>query len=135
MKKIILFFAVIIATVLCSTSKAIAQDSDRDTVYTGIYVTSIHDIDFKQQEYNVDMWLWLRYTNKDFDFVQNLEIPQAKSFTKSFSTVDSSGKQIYVLMKLQCVMNDSWKIANFPFDRQNLRFAIENSQYDSRYLV
>src|SRR5437868_4186369 len=75
-----------------------------DTVLTGIYVTSIHDIDFKQKEYTINLWLWLKYKNKDFDFVQNLEVPQAKTVVKSFSTIDSSGGEIYLLMKLQCVM-------------------------------
>lgn len=106
-----------------------------DTVRTGIYITSIHDIDFKQKEYTIDLWLWMKYKNKAFSFLQNLEIPQAKSVDKSFSTIDSSGERIYMLMKLQCVMKDSWRINNFPFDRQNLRLSIENSQYDSRSLV
>jgi len=112
-----------------------AEGSNPDTVRTGIYVTSIHDIDFKQKEYTVDFWLWLKYKNKEFDFLQNLEIPQAKSFIKSFSTTDSSDGKIYILMKLQCVMKDSWKIENFPFDRQKLRLSIENSQFDSKSLV
>jgi hypothetical protein len=32
-------------------------------------------------------------------------------------------------------MKDSWKIGNFPFDRQSLRLALENSQYDSKELI
>jgi hypothetical protein len=32
-------------------------------------------------------------------------------------------------------MKDSWRIGNFPFDRQTLRLSIENSQFDSRSLV
>lgn len=107
----------------------------RDTVKAGIYVTSIHDIDFRQNEYTVNLWLWLKYKRREFDFVQNLEIPQAKTVTKLFSTVDSSHGGIYLLMKLQCVMKDSWRIRNFPFDRQNLRLALENSQFDSHDLV
>jgi hypothetical protein len=106
-----------------------------DTVKTGIYITSIHDIDFKQKEYTVDLWLWLKYKNKAFDFMQNLEIPQAKTVTKSFSTTDTTGGRIYLLMKLQCVMKDSWKIANFPFDKQSLRLSLENSQYDSKQMI
>lgn len=106
-----------------------------DTVKTGIYVTSVHNIDFKDMEYTIDFWLWLKYKNKDFDFVQNLEIPQAKSVSKSFSTIDTTGGRVYLLMKIQCVMKDSWKINNFPFDRQMLRLSIENSQYDSKSLV
>ncbi|MGO4291162.1 hypothetical protein [Chitinophaga sp. RAB17] len=120
---------------ILSVTLSQAQDAPPDTVKTGIYITSIHDIDFKQSEYTINLWLWLTYKNKQFDFIQNLEIPQAKSFTKSFSTIDSSNGRIYLLMKLQCVMKDSWRINNFPFDRQRLRFSIENSQYDSRAMV
>ncbi len=112
-----------------------AQDIKPDTVIVGIYITSIHDIDFREKEYSVNFWLWLKYKNKDFDFLKNLEVPGAKAVDKSFSTIDTSGEQIYMQMKLQCVMKDSWKISNFPFDRQTLRLSIENSQFDSRYLV
>lgn len=112
-----------------------AQVVKPDTVKAGIYIISIHDIDFKQKEYTVTFWLWLKYKNKDFDFANNLEVPMAKNVSRSFLTVDSSGDRIFMTMRLQCVMKDSWKIGNFPFDRQKLRLSIENSQYDSRYLV
>lgn len=106
-----------------------------DTVKVGIYITSIHDIDFKSKEYTVTFWLWLKYRNRKFDFLSNLEIPQAKTVTRSFAYVDSSSDMLYMQMKYQCVMKDSWRIGNFPFDRQNLRLSIENSQYDARALV
>ena len=80
-------------------------------------------------------WLWLKYKNKALDFVQNLEVPQAKTVTRSFFTIDSSNNRMYLLMKLQCLMNDSWRINNFPFDKQILRLSIENSQFDSRQMV
>jgi len=114
---------------------AYSQDTKPDTVSLGIYITSIHDIDFKQKEYTANFWIWLKYKNKEFDFYNNLEVPQAKTVTKSFVTVDSSDGRIYMQMKLQCVMKDSWRIANFPFDRQNLRISFKNSQFDSRYMV
>src|ERR1700750_1346332 len=94
---------VALVIILLFSFSAAAADSKPDTVKTGIYVTSIHDIDFKQNEYTVNFWLWLRYKNKSVDFIQNLEIPQAKSFSKTFTTVDSSNNEIYMLMKLQCV--------------------------------
>ncbi|SDF04887.1 hypothetical protein SAMN05216464_11258 [Mucilaginibacter pineti] len=121
--------------ILFATLTVRAQNPHPDTVKTGIYVTSIHDINFKDKEYTVTLWLWLKYTNKDFDFLHNLEIPQAKTVTTSFSTIDSTQNRIYLLMKLQCVMKDSWAIDNFPFDKQTLRFSIENSQFDSHALM
>lgn len=106
-----------------------------DTVSVGIYITSIHNIDFKNKEFTATFWLWLKYRNRDFDFMNNLEVPNAKTVEKSFSSVDSSGEKVYMQMKLQCVMKDSWKIDNFPFDVQKLRISIENSQFDTRSLI
>jgi len=135
LKKTLFFTAFFLVLFCCTGIRSVAQDTKPDTVSVGIYITSIHDIDFKQKEYSITFWLWLKYKNKDFDFLNNLEVPQAKSVDKSFSLVDSSGDRIYMQMKMQCVMKDSWKIGNFPFDRQKLRLSIENSQFDSRSLV
>lgn len=118
--KILLIAGILILSIFCQ-GRVLAQKSVPDTVSTGIYVTSIHDIDFKQNEYTITFWLWMRYKNKAFDFAQNLEIPLAKSFSKLYTTIDTSGGGIYLLMKVQCVMKDSWRIRNFPFDKQTLR--------------
>ncbi len=124
---------IVFATII--TPLKIFAENTPDTVRVGVYITSIHDIDFKQKEYTVNLWLWLNYRNKEFDFLQNLEIPQAKTFTKSYATMDTTDGKIYILMKLQCVMKDSWKIANFPFDRQQLRLTIENAEFDFHSLI
>lgn len=107
-----------------------------DTVRTGIYITSIHDIDFRQKEYTVNFWVWFNYKNPEFDFAKYIEIPQAKTINTLYSAVDTSEEgSIYVLLKLQCVMKDSWKIDNFPFNHQNLRLSIENAQFDNSTLI
>jgi hypothetical protein len=125
---------VVVATLFDSLS-AKAQITVPDTVTCGVYITSIHNIDFKEKEYTINLWLWLKYKNRKFDFLQNLEVPQAKTVNRSFATIDSSHEKVYLLMKLQCVMKDEWATENFPFDKQKLRFSIENSQFDSKALV
>ena len=131
MKKILFLLALFIF------NSAFAKETKApENVTAGIYITSVHDIDFKNKQYSVTMWLWLKYKNPKFDFEKNLEIPSAKSFVKSFYSVDTlKDGRIYMLMKLECIMKDSWKIKDFPFDRQKLKFSIENSDYDSRELV
>ena len=131
MKKLFLF----VTLVIFNTAYSKEQKSP-DTVIVGVYINSIHNIDFKNKEYTINLWLWLKYRNPDFDFSRYLEVPMAKTVDKSFYTVDTlDDGRIYMLMKLQCVMKDSWKIQSFPFDRQKLRFTIENSQYDSKHLI
>lgn len=131
MKKLLLLFALFISYT------SFAEESNApDTVTVGVYINSVHDIDFKERQYTINLWLWLKYKNQDFDFSKYLEVPMAKSVDKSFYTVDTlEDGRIYMLMKLQCVMKDFWKIDNFPFDRQKLRFSVENSQYDSDDLI
>lgn len=128
-------YSILVFLIFCGAFAATGQEQAPDTVKTGIYVTSIHDINFKDKEYTINFWLWLKYKNKKFNFVENLEIPQAKEVTKSFSTIDTSNAETYLLMKVQCVMKDSWSINNFPFDHQLLRLSVENSQFDSASLV
>jgi len=135
MKNALLLTILIIGISAFIPHKVFAQKEIPDTVTTGIYITSVHDIDFKLKKYTVSFWLWLKYKNKDFNFIENLEVPQAQTVTKSFSTIDTSDGQVYILMKLQCEMKDSWQIDNFPFDRQQLNLSIENSQFDSHAMV
>lgn len=116
-------------------SQKFASAKAPDTVRVGIYITSIHNIDFKEKEFTTNFWLWMKYKNQDFNFAENLEIPQAKTVVKSFTTIDTTDGEIYILMKLQCIMKDTWKITNFPFDHQTLRLSIENSQFDKDALV
>jgi hypothetical protein len=120
---------------LCTCYSITAQELEKDTVKVGIYITSIHDIDFKQKEYATTFWLWLKYKNPKLDFVNNLEVSNAKSVEKTFFTIDTSGDRISLQMKLQCVLKDSWTIANFPFDHQKIRIILENSQFDASSMV
>jgi len=136
MKKRLILLAIVIENCLFFTSDTFAETTYPDTVNVGIYVTSVHDVDFRQKEYSINLWLWLKYKRPEFDFMKNLEVPMAKTFEKSYATVDTlEDGRIYMLMKLQCVMKGTWKINDFPFDRQRLRFAIENSMYDASEMV
>ncbi len=107
-----------------------------DTVSVGVYINSVHDINFRDKQYTINLWLWLKYKKAEFDFSKYLEVPMAKTVDKSFYNMDTlKDGRIYMLMKLQCLMKDSWQIHNFPFDRQTINFTIENSQYDSNDLL
>ena len=128
----ILFFILF----MCTYGKIFANNDQPDTVNVGIYVTSVHDVDFREKEFSINLWLWLKYKRPEFDFMKNLEVPMAKTFEKSYTIIDTlEDGRIYMLMKLQCIMKGTWKITDFPFDRQTLRFAIENSMFDATELV
>ena len=78
-----------------------------DTVKTGVYVISVHDINFHQKEYTVRFWLWFLYTNPDFDFSRQLDIPNAKTIDPPEIIYDSLDGKAWVIMKMKCVMKQN----------------------------
>lgn len=137
MKKLLILLPVLLL-LSAKISKAAETDSvapPPDTVKVGIYFISLHDIDFRQKEYTVRFWLWFRCKNKAFNFGKNVEVPNAKSIENTDNYSDTSKGEIFTLMKMKCVMKESWQVHNYPFDKQKLEVHIENSQYDSRSLV
>jgi hypothetical protein len=114
-----------------------SPEKTKDTIRLGIYVTSIHDIEFKNSEYDLNFWLWIDYKIKKgtsvfpniSELFNAIEIPQAKSVEMKF--VDTVSLPNHLLTKVHCVLKDNWNITNFPFDHQKLRLSIENAIFDS----
>jgi hypothetical protein len=106
-----------------------------DTVQIGCYVISMHDFDFRDKEYTARFWLWTLYKNPEIHFERAVEIPNAKSFEIDQTIIDTLAGKQWVQLKLRCVMKESWNIANFPFDRQQLKILVENSKFDNRNLI
>jgi hypothetical protein len=116
-----------------------AQDSlthePPDTVKVGTYVISLHDINFHDKEYTIRFWLWFVYDNPDFDFSKQLDIPNAKEIGPPEIITDSIDGKAWTIMKMKCVMKESWDVQDFPFDMQHLHLQVENTLFDKKSLV
>ena len=109
--------------------------SKPDTVKAGAYVISVHDINFHDKEYTIRFWLWFLYSNPEFDFSNQLDIPNAKSIDRPEIMIDSIDGKAWVLMKMKCTMKESWEVGDFPFDSQHLHVQIENSLFSNEDLI
>ena len=106
-----------------------------DTVRVGVYIISVHDINFHDKEYTVRFWMWFLYKNPDFDFSKQLDIVNAKTIDPPEGIIDSIDGKAWVMMKMKCVMKENWMVHDFPFDKQHLRAEIENSILDKTVLI
>lgn len=106
-----------------------------DTVEVGAYMMSVHDINFHDKEYTARFWLWFLYKNKEFDFVKQLDITNAKSMDEPQLLEDSLQGKKYSMLKMKCTMKENWNVQDFPFDQQHLKIQIENTLYDKSGLV
>jgi hypothetical protein len=106
-----------------------------DTVRIGAYIISIHDINFQNKEYTVRFWLWTLFNNVTFDFVKQLDIPNAKSIDEPQAIIDVVEGTTWQLMKMKCTMKQAWRVGNYPFDKQHLTVHIENNIFDKNQLI
>ena len=135
MKNIFIFF---LLTASLISTPGLAQDKASnvpDTVKIGSYIISLHDINFRDKEYTARFWLWMLYDNPEFDFTNQVEVPNAKTMEKPDILVDTVKGMTWVLMKMKCIMKQSWEVSDYPFDDQELKLHVENTMFDAGSLI
>jgi hypothetical protein len=117
------------------SSFAQEEKTHPDTVKAGVYIISVHDINFRDKEYTLRFWLWFVYDNPSFDFAGQLDLPNAKDIDIQETIYDSLDGKRWVIMKMKCTMKQNWNVHDFPFDKQRLKMHIENTLFDKRRLI
>lgn len=126
--RIALSLILIAATPLLAKEKA-------DTVKVGAYIISIHDINFHDKEYTARFWLWFVYKNPRLNFVNQIDIPNAKDIEISSESVDTVKGVYWAQMRVKCTMKENWRVHDFPFDTQHLKIILEDEALDMSDLV
>jgi hypothetical protein len=128
-----------LALLFCIAASAAAlgqeEQTHPDTVSAGVYIISVHDINFRDKEYTLRFWMWFVYDNPEFDFTKQLDLPNAKDIEIQETIYDSLDNKTWAIMKMKCTMKQNWNVHDFPFDEQRLKMHIENTLFDKRRLV
>lgn len=131
MKSLLLSFLILGAV----TAFAQEEQTPASEVKAGVYIISVHDINFRDKEYTLRFWLWFIYDNPRFDFAGQLDLPNAKDIEIQETIYDSLDGKRWAIMKMKATMKNSWNVHDFPFDKQSLKMHIENTLFDKRSLV
>ncbi len=129
MKKILFFLLIILSF------NSYSRTPQPDTVKIGCYLISLHDFNFRDKEFTARFWVWFLYNNKLVDLKDQIEVPNAKTIEKTDVIIDQLDSLDWLQIKMKCTMKKSWQVADYPFDKQQLKIRIENSKFDSRSLV
>ncbi|WP_371395764.1 hypothetical protein [Fretibacter rubidus] len=107
-------------------------------VYVGAYVNDIHEVNLKSNSYPGDIYIWFRWADPDispvdtFEFM-NLHDPEAHVEDVGYDepeVMDVDGS-FYNYIRHQGAFAAKMPLAKYPFDKQVLKFIIEDAEYGS----
>lgn len=93
----------------------------------GIYLASLYDLDFVENSFTTDFWVWGRYPLEEIDWTDRLDIVNAKTVISSLLACDERGDRMWMQRKLHGVVRHEWDMRYFPFNHEVLNIAIEDN--------
>lgn len=124
--------------VLCYPQLCVANEATPPSaqIIVGAYVNDIHEVNLKSNSYPADLYIWFRWSDQNlspietFEFM-NLYDPEAHIESTGYETpqVMETDGSLYNYIRHQGAFASKMPLAKYPFDRQVLRFIIEDAEY------
>ncbi len=113
---------------------AIAKATDDPAkVVVGAYINDIQQLDFKSNNYAVDLYVWFRWKGADIDPSKTMEFMnryasddnlREELYDKPSEMPDGS---LYAIIRYQGKFSTNFALENYPFDKQVLTVVMEDS--------
>lgn len=122
-------------------SPAFAADKDPDEVVVGAYVNDVQEIDLHTDSYRMDLYVWFRWKNPEIDPSHTSEFMNSFSPSEHVRTFiyDKPQKMpdgsLYNVIREQGQFSAKFPLQQYPFDRQELVVAMENTVHPVDELV
>jgi hypothetical protein len=124
---------------LWAGSGAAAAQAEPARVVVGTYVNKIQDLDFRNNKYAIDFYLWFRWKADgplaDYKPLQSFEIINGKVEATSSVVEKKIGDLHYAVVRVSATMAETWGLARFPFDAHVMRVDVEDSVYTAEHMV
>jgi hypothetical protein len=112
-----------------------ADEAPPYEVKFGMFITNIHDINFSNNEYNVEFWSWFLTDNADYNPSGRTEITNSKKFSIRNDTTQQIAGQYLHSQVFKGTIKQHWNISKYPFDTQQLVISLEDTLEPSDTLV
>ncbi|MBM3543567.1 MAG: hypothetical protein FJX44_03535 [Alphaproteobacteria bacterium] len=102
-------------------------------VLVGAYINDIQQIDFKNNNYIIDLYVWFRWTNPDLNPSRTMEFMNrfASDDNRRDDLYDEPQKMpdgsLYAIVRYQGLFSTKFHLGNYPFDTQRLRVLMEDT--------
>lgn len=118
-----------------------APETGPEKVTVGVYVQNVQAVDLGSNSFTADFYVWLRWRDPDLDAPAGIEVMnvfEAWALTKT-ELYEEPRKQrdgsLVWLARYQGNFNSPLSVADYPFQKQNLRFVFEDALHDVERVV
>lgn len=111
--------------IICLCSAFLAPCQQKDTVRVGMYVENIYDLNFSNESFNTDFWIWFDYKNDSIELPQSIEVIKNKNVSIEIDNKWKMNDINWCERLIKATIIKKWNIQNFPFDKQKLLVETE----------
>jgi hypothetical protein len=126
-------FLLLLATTILNPQPAAAQT--KDTCRVGMYLISLYDLDFPNESFTSDLWIWFLYRNDSLKPLETVEVAESKKHEFLLPDSEKKGEFNWATMKCKATIRQAWNIDDFPFDTQVLKLTLESADADTSDLT
>lgn len=128
---LIAFFSCLVLMI----APASAQTTQPEQVQVGAYIMRLNNVSQKDGTFDVDMWLWFRWTDPNIRPYESFEISNGRIESKSDATVSRDGNFNYTSVRVQATVFHDYDVKNFPMDNHNLIISLEDKDSDVSKII
>ncbi|MEM7191583.1 MAG: hypothetical protein AAF405_01735 [Pseudomonadota bacterium] len=110
-----------------------APEPGPEEVIVGAYINDIQQLDFKTNNYVIDLYVWFRWKSPDIDPSKTMEFMNRfasddnlrEALTEEPDELPGGGR--YSIIRYQGLFSTKFQLATFPFDTQQLTVIMEDT--------
>ena len=106
-----------------------------DTVKIGVYLFSLYDLNFPENKFNADFYVWYNFKNDSLHPEETFELVNSTEFTKVGESREKYDSINYSTFRCNSTVKKQWNVTDFPFDKQHVELEIEDINDDATSLV
>lgn len=106
-------------------------------VTVGVYVNSVRGMSLRDNQYEVDFWVWFRWKEgAEVDPIESFELVGGQIDSKeSVVREDLGGGTKYAAARVRATIHQHFDVARFPLDDHTLLLRIEDAEHETHELV
>ncbi len=103
-------------------------------VQIGAYILRLSNVSQKDGSFDVDVWLWFRWTDPDLKPYESFEFSNGSISSKSEPVVSRDGDHFYTSVRVQATVLHDFDVRKYPLDSHVLHIYVEDENLDAAHM-